>query len=405
MNTAIELFTSLTGWTSNGTISASSINQIPDYIAGLNAGSVVFFVPAGNNGKYVQKTIAFDPTKYNEVVFHVWSRNNGKKGWNYNKSTDFAYKIDFGTGKEYFIPTLETFEDVTFSIKTTTPMTKIKITALTDGEDYLIMSNMLAVRDEIPRDIFQGVKEQIQVELNRLYPTIDGGVLNKGLLLGTFSGTTGEKSIYLKTGFDYIEKYATILIDDGANSEIHQIAKSDNQEFTFSDIYAGKTLLHNHTTASIYLIVPVEYGLTEKDIILPGISIWGMEPEEILRSNKLDEERDTFTSDETVDSRQSMVTFSYKITLDCEARQNEALALMSYACRSLIAKQFCWVNGKKLNIFLETPPEYVPAIEAYNEIPKIQFICRVEIREDVWDRQILVKTVTNTLNVEPTGGN
>ncbi len=402
MQKTIDLLNNTTGWASAGSITAYGVNQIPDFIAGLNnTGSLIVYIPAGSQGQTIKKTISSDLTGYNEVVLHVWSRNKWKLKNNYESSADFNYQIDFG-GSAYMLPTYAGFKPAVLYIKGTGAITQIQITPLYNDEDYIIISNLLAVKDEMPADIFDGLKAQILDELNKIYNNVSNGVQDKGILLGQISSTTGDKSIYLKTGYNWLDKYSTILIDDGANSETHQIDNNDDRKFTFNTLYDGESIKHDHTLANMYMVIPVEYGLTEKEIILPGISIWGMTPEEIMRSTKLENVVDTFADDYSAYSRQSPVTFMYNITLDCDARQHELLALASIACRNVIAKQQIWVNGQKLNLFFDASPEYIEPMEAVNEIPKMVYKCKVEIREDVWLRELLVgaNSADLTVNIE-----
>jgi hypothetical protein len=397
MKKTVDALDSTTGWTNDGigTITALSVNQIPDYIAGINTGSLVISIPSGNNGNYIKKLVTFNPAGYTEIVFHIWSRNKANEGLDYKLSNEFAYKITFDDKNEFYVPTFNGFKDVGIYIKGLSVVTEIKITALHNDNDYIIISNMVAVRDEIPVDIYDGVKEQLIYELNRVYPQYDDGVANKGLLIGTITGTAGDDFIYNAAGFNWLDKYAVIKIDDGSNSEIHQIIETDQEQFKFNSEYDGAALLHSYTSANIYITIPVEKQMAEKDIILPGISISGMSPEETLRTSKIEEKRDTFNVNETVKSRLTPVLFSYIILLDIEARQDELLALGSLACRSMIGKQFCWINGRKINIFPEGLPVYLPAIQGYNEIPKLQYSMRIELKEDIFDRQSLVRTITN----------
>jgi hypothetical protein len=404
MKAIIDALSSATGWTAGtGSSMSASINQVPDFIAGLNnSASLIIAIPAGNSGKTISETISpsFDLTGYTEIVFHIWSRNLFNDGDVYNKGSDFAYQIDFGDGNVYYLPTFQGFNDVTLYVSGGGPITKINIKALTDDADYLIISNMLAVKDEIPVDIFRGLQEQLKAELLLKYASIVGGVTGKGILLGTVSAAAGDASIYNLNGYNYLEKYAVILIDDGSNSEIHQIDTNDNRNFSFTTLYDGAAIQHDHSGVNLYLIVPVEYGRAETEIVLPGIAIWGMSPEELLRTNKIEEYNDTFKADGTVISRLTPITFQYIIMLDCEARNNELIALMSLACRSVIGKQYFWMNGKKINIYPEGAGQYIEPAEGFDEIPKIQYQLRVEIKEEIYDRTAPVQALPASIDIE-----
>jgi hypothetical protein len=199
---------------------------------------------------------------------------------------------------------------------------------------------------------------------------------------------------------NFIEKYAVIRIDDGTHAEVHQIISDDEQEFFFNSNYDGVTVVNDFTNASVYLTVPVEFGKSEEEIILPSINVWGMNPEEIYDISKLDSIRDTFKDNETVQSRNADAKFRYIILIDAEARHNELIAFMSRAIRNFIGRQILWVNGKKIEFFSDGTSTFVEPVEEFNEIPKIQYVMRIEVREQIHDREELVKTVTNNLEVD-----
>jgi hypothetical protein len=392
----IENFTSLTGW-AGSSVKASTygLNELPEFIAGLNDKSAIFKFENSPAGEYMQKTISADLTGYEEIVFHIWSRNQKGKGLDYKLSSDYAYKIEFGTSDIFFIPTFDTFSDVTIDIRGMTNINKIKITALKNIDDYIILSEMVAVKDEFPVDIFRSVKEQLENDLNSLYPRINGGIASKGIFLGTISGSAGDKEIVFNSTIKIAEKYAVIKIDDGIHSETHQIDRTDELAFVFNSNYSGKTLIYSYTNANIYLIIPVNYGLQEDEILLPGISISGLNPEEMIDINKLDHPRDTFKSDETVEERGSDANFHYLVLIDGEGRTNEMIAFMSLLIRYFLARQILWINGKRIEIRPEGSSSFVEPIEGYNQIPKIQYTMAVTIKEEVYNRQKLFKTISN----------
>gem|GEM_PF-4842603 len=388
---------SITGWTgSTPEASVHGLNQIPDYIAGLGNNASLIFKFSGALNQYVEKDVSFDLTNYDEIVFWIWSRNKKRKGYDYQNSGDFAYKIEFGTGDEFYIPTSYMFTDITINISGITTIDKIKITCLHNNEDYLIVSSIMAIKDELPLDIFQGLKEQLEYDIGLHYSKISSGVLNKGILIGSITGiNSGDTSFILESGLPYAEKYAVIRFDDGINSEMHQIEKTDGTEFFFNSMHDGVSFLNDYTSANIYLTIPVEFNLKEKEIILPGIAIWGMNPEEIFRGSKIEEKRDTFKTDESVMSRQDQAIFKYNILVDGEARHDYLIAQMNRVIRTMIAREFIWVNNKKIDIKPSGPSTYVDPIEGYNEIPKIQYELNLEVKEELWDRTKLVKTVDN----------
>jgi hypothetical protein len=404
MKLSVESFISLTGWIPSGAgASAFALNQVPDFIAGLNPSSCIFHFAQGSNGKSLYKTISFDTTGLDEIVMHFWSRNKKFSGSRYFLSSDFSYKIIFSFGLtdySFYIPTFNDLVDVSFKIPMQGIITKLTIVCLHDDDDYIILSEMVAVRDEIPRDIFQAVKEQLVYDLNDIYGRVSGGISGKGILIGTASGTTGDKSLLFNDSVKFIQRYAVIMVDDGINYEKHQLDSNDELEFLFNSNYDGKALIHDYSNANVYLVIPVEYGLSEKEIILPSISIWGMNPEEIYQeNNKLDTERDSF-NDDGVQSQKFQAKFQYNLLLDCEARQNELVAIMSLVVRYFIARQYLWLNGRKIEIFSDGASSFIEPTEGYSEIPKVQYNLRLQIREEVFNREALVKSIQNVVSYE-----
>lgn len=403
MNLIVDSLSSTTGWSaSSAKATAFGVNQLSDFIAGLNSTSLILKFATNANNEYIQKTVNVDLTNYEKLTFHIWSRNKKSSGQDYMNSSEFAYKIEFGTSDIYYIPTYQTFTDITIDISSLTTITKIKITCLHDTEDYLIISNMVASKDELPRDIFQGIKEQFEYSVNKFYPHIANGILNKGVLIDTISGLTNDTSILFSNPLLYIEKYAVIRIDDGTNSETHQIDHNDELQFYFNSMYSGTKLLHNYTNANVYLTFPCEYGVAEKEIILPGVSLWGMNPEEMPMTTKIEGERDTFKTTETVQEGFAPVNFLYTISIDCEARHNSLIAIMSQIVRNIISQEYIWVNGKKINLKRNGVSTFIEPNEGFNEIPKIQYLVDIFIREDVFEKTSAVKTITNirTFTVE-----
>jgi hypothetical protein len=245
---------------------------------------------------------------------------------------------------------------------------------------------MVASRDELPADIFLGIKEQLTYDMNAFYPRITNGVASRGILIGTVSGTAGATHINFSDSLKYIERYAVVYITNGVVSETHQLDTNDETSFFFTSLYDGQTLVNTLSGASVYLTLPCEFGLSEKEILLPGISVWGMAPEEVNHATKIEVTQDTFSTDGSLQERLAPVNFKYQIGIACEARQNSILAIMSQVVRRFIAREYFWVNGKRINIRNPLASVYVEPAEGYNEIPKIQYSFEVEVREEVYDR-------------------
>jgi hypothetical protein len=399
MKINVENFTTTIGWVPpiGNEISVHGLNENPEFIAGLNTKSLIIKFNKALNKK-ISKVMNVDIEGCEEIVFHVWSRNKSGRGASYKLSSDFAYKISFG-GEEFFIPLFDSFCDVTLSVKNLVEVTKIEITCLHDDEDYLILSEMVAVKDEFPVDIWRSVKEQLESDISALYGKIKGGVTNRGIYIGKASADANTEQLVVSDaiigGVLLLEKYALLKIKDAVNEELHQIDSNDGATFRLLSTYDGKQIINTYSEADLYLVIPVEFGLQETEIILPGISLVGLNPEEMIDINKLDHEVDTFKVDETVQSRGSDANFKYTVLIDCEARTNEMIAFMSLLVRFFLARRILWLNGKRIEIGPEGASSFVEPIEGFVEIPKIQYQMNVTIKEEVYSRESLVKTISN----------
>ena len=160
MNLIIDNLNAVTGW--SGTGSVHGLNSHADYIAGYNTSSIVFNFDAED--EYIEKTYGTDVSDYDIFTLYLYSREKG--GTTFNKLADFDYKIDLGSGKEYYLPTWQGFTHVTIDISSIDTIDRIRVTSLHDDDDYLIMSYAVVSKDEIPLDIFQGIKTGMEI-INR----------------------------------------------------------------------------------------------------------------------------------------------------------------------------------------------------------------------------------------------
>lgn len=390
MRKTIDNVDSLTGWTpqSGSTLSAYKVNTHPDFVADKLSGSVIFKVPVGNLNKYIEKTISVDITGYEEIVLWAWSRN--KAGHSFSKSSDYSYKIDFG-GTVFYMPVKSPMTMVVLSCAGMTGLTRIRITALHNDEDYLLISSVVAVKEQNPLDAFIGVQTALRLDIASKYPD--------GIQLGTTTALTGAKSIALTGIRDFLERYAVIKIKDITNSEVHQIVGNDETNFSFNSLYDGKSIKHDYSDANVYLQIPVEFGQDTIEIKLPSITINGITPELVRRGSALEDVWDTRKDDDTIQSRREGAIFKYRFLLDCEARHDEILAIMSEITRKFLAKETLWINNKKYRMVWEGIPTEVQPTEAFDIIPKIQLMFSVEMIEGLYARQTLTKVVDDNLTV------
>lgn len=383
MKASVEPFISVTGWTISSS-STVAVNEFKEFIAGLQVKSLLFFFDSAG-GRTASKTVSVDVSDYTELVFSLFSfRKNAETFWHI---ADYQYKLILNGTKEYLIPTWTSFVDVTIYIGDVSAITSIAIEAIHADDDYLIMSEMVAVKEELPLDILTAIKEQLE--------SLVATDIGDGVNVGTVSGDTGDSVIIPSGSLNWIERYSVITIDDGVNSETHQIGENDGSIFNFTSLYDGAELLNDYADADLLLQYPVEFGKSEGEIILPGIVVWEMSPSLITRESKLEIIYDTLDAiNDTWQARQAGQNEEYGVLIDCEARQYEQLAELTKLVRRLLAPEKLWISGRKHDMRFEETSIEVSPTEGIKHIPKVQYTLIVEVKEDIHARETLVNTTT-----------
>lgn len=392
MKQVIDHLISITDWTINSP-STISENEFQDYIAGLNSKSLLIKFDAADTTKTATKvfTTPFDVTDYDTLVFSVWSKSLGKQI--YNKASDFNYKIKINGTDEYYMPIYDTMSDVSIGIEDVTSITQIEITALHTQEDYIVISEMIAEKEEASFDILTSIKEHVDYFIEEEYG--DGISIATGV-----TGTVGNDFIEIGNDPSYIGRYAVIKIVEGANEETHQILDSDGEKFHFNSNYDGKTLLNSFTSATIYITFPCYFNPGQGEVRLPGIAIWGIAPEPKLTDGKLYTKVDTYSvTNDNFKERTIGLMLSYTVLLDLESYNTELIEKMAQVIRKLIARESLWINGRyHYTFFAGAPVEQKPTL-GIDIIPKMQYSMTVDIRENIHDRITVPKTSVIDLDI------
>ena len=387
MKLVIDNLDTTTSWTASGGATIYGVNAISSYIAGDNDGSAIFKFNALNS--YVEKTYATDVSDYDN--FTIWIYSAGQRTSQYRKAGDFFYKIDLGTGKEFYLNTYENFYYVSIDISDIDTIDRIRITSNHAEMDYLICSYAVASADIFPLDILNGVKERLEDERDNYFSQNN---------IGTITASAGDNSITFSSNVSFIDRYVVIQIDDGANSEKHQIEKKESNTIYFSDQFDGSSVVNNFTDANVYLYYPVNVGTIQQEIRVPSISVWGFAPERVLidseQSNILDS-----IQDNTFKERKEGQYLDWLLLIDCESREGyQVLGELSLITRQMIGKKYLWVNGRKINIDFEGASTEIDLSDEFEIVPKIQYPARVQIREDLYERTSLPKTTVINTTVE-----
>lgn len=392
MKLAIEDFTSFTGFVaSHASVTFPIVNEYPDMIAGNELETSLVFRFNGAQGKYFEKVFAqpIDVTDFKEIVFSIFSREFRGAGYEMKRPDDFKYKIDFGGADEFFIPLGMNFADVTLWLNGITSISRIRVTALHNDDDYIFMSNMVAVKDELPLDIFRAVKEKLDFEIAKLYPD--------GLLIGTVSSAaSGAKQINIAGAREFIDKYSIVKIKDGSGEELVELDDNDEGTYKLSPNFNDGELVNSYTNALVYLQFYTRFGTSQDEVVLPSISIWGMTPEPILRGGKIQSILDTYKVDGTLTERRDAQIQLYKISLNIESRWNEINATIAQIVRDFLAREQLFINGRRYEITSSAVPEEITPVEAINDIFILIYEMGIEVKEDIGLREVL--EVTSVIN-------
>lgn len=395
MKKIIDNLDNLTDWTVSDPLKANihGLNDFPEYIANDLLKSLILEFKSGGLNAYCEKSFtAINVSDYNYIIINFYSIWKKNKGITFNDKTKFIYKIDFNASMtSYYVPVYSSMSPVVLSLEGITSIDKIRITALHDEQDYIIISECLAIKDQLPLDIYKAFQDLLK---NKIIEK-----MGNGILAGTVTSVIGDKSISIDGNRQYLEKYAVIKIDDGVNSEIHQLMNNDEVEFKLSQLFDGNSIQNTFTNANVYLQFPVEFGMREKNILLPGITVYGMKGNFLERGSKATKIRDSYQIDGTLAERKESQMLEWEIFFDCIARHDQLLAEMSECIRGIIGRNTIWINGRRFYVTFLDNPIFIEAVQPFNEIPKLIYSAKVEIKEDIYDRVRLPETTTINLNI------
>jgi hypothetical protein len=394
MKEVIDNFDSLTGWMpeAGSAVVVHGENEHPEFIAGNLAKSLIFHFPAGSAGHYTEKTLApaFDVEDYDEIVVSVWSQN--KHGSYYNLSSDFPYILDFGTGKQFYIPVWETFTQITIDVSALATLERIRIIANHDVDDYLALSYMIAVKDEIPRDIFEAFKDGMEAVRLETWP--EGGPA-----IATLAAAAAAQSVTFGGDRDFLQELAVIKIKDGLHSEVHQLAEcAGGGTFKFTGLYDGKAMKYTYSAATVYLQYQIEFGRLAIEAIFPGVGVWGFVPTPMGYTPPKDETIKSYFNGEFQFKKGGM-NESWRIVIDVQARDPENIADMTAFVRRYLARYVVWLNGRDFDIqWQEVPIEEEPN-EAVGILHSMKYLIDIEIVEDINTTVSRPKVLTDKLAI------
>ncbi len=370
MKTTLELFTDTAGWTVTTGMHPDSVCEHPQYIADGLAASLVCHVPPNKLGVGMKKTLSLTlPAGYDQVVLTVWSRNQVTP-WD-AAPADFPYLVSLDGVRYYAIPCYEGFNDVSFRGIPAT-VNRIEIVPNHASEDYLLLSAMYAIKEMQPLDLMQAFVTSIQAQVDSF--------IGSAFAVGSVTCRAGQR--HITTSGPWIDRYAVIKISGGGHTEYHQIEVHDESGWTFMSTFDGPVTKYAYTEATVSLYFPVRVGSAEIEIAVPGITLWTMGPEPVMRQSGIETWTDSWESVglTSIESREPM-NLQFPLMIDCEGRQHEVVAAASAAVRRALGRNVVWVNGRSTNFEWTSAAQYIEPSAPVETLPKVQYTVDVEVKE------------------------
>jgi len=345
-------------------------------------------VAAGRRGASASKTISFDATGFEWISFSAISLR--KPVAELNRSSDAAYSIELASGQVFYIPIRGDFSRVFIPIDGFTAMTTFKITVRHDDADFLILSNLRAVKDDFPADILAGVKAGVERERDLFAP---------GIAIGTVTAAAGATSAIIATDWSWIERNVVLRIGSGANTEEHLINNVSGNTVSFADTLDGRAFMHDHTLSAAVITFPVDIGYYDREAKLPGVSLWYQSPTPIPRNGR-ECLRVVAIGPLGVYQRRDGALVRWRVSFEVAARTPELVAIAAEAVRAYLAKSLIWVHGQRLWFEWSEPSVDSEPVEGYDIVPRASYVLDVEVKEDSWQR-IKLGTGSPSLSVSP----
>ena len=361
-----------------------------EYISNNSAQASLFHFLGINSS--ITLTFATPIICYSEKCSMILSLCSIRKGnYTYNVKKDFNYKLKINNDNNlvFYIPTLPDFDQMQANITGIAEISSVEIIMTSENEDYLVISNVGIYQSVLPIDIYLGLK----AELNR-------ALANKYMFLGLVTTQADDLTMLLPNDI-YLERYATIVISSIAGTEIHQIDEINAEYVSFLDLYDGKAIKYSHDDAEMRLYIPIVIGTSQREASFPSIVIWGADPE-MDRFNSDIESVITAFEENRFKIQNNGECYKYTILINCHARHDEILQMMSTTVRYMLKRSKIWVNGFK--IFVEqdgTAQQFDPTIPVEIE-PQVQYRALVQIHEFTSEPKILpiATTINNRITIE-----
>lgn len=387
MKTVIDQLSSETEseWSADSGVTIG-INEESGAVAGYNDDSFMVTFAEGSEGAGIERSISeVDVSEYDQLVVSAWSRRLARGI--YRTFSECPYRVVINGDEVFGLRVWKgLFETDTFDISDIDSIDSIRIEAATGEDDTLVVSYMVASKDEMPYDVFAGVKEAIE--------NVRDNDLPSGKHIGNVSGSAGDEAVDIHGLLEYVWRYAVIRIADSENEEVHHLSETTRDGITFTSLFDGEKLKHDYDGADVYLEFPVNIYQTEKEVMLPGITLYGMEAAPHEWASEVETWFESFRPDEATEVNGEHATV-WSVNVDISARALGLNATMAQWVRKTAQGRNVWINGRMHYLVWEEGATEELPLEAVASIPGLSYTIQVETKEPVWKRKLPIAQTAN----------
>lgn len=367
-----------------------TLNEWPEYAAGYLTAAVMLHSPDdGPGGLWADLDADVSGAEWLTLTLASLRRPSGPLRRESDARVRVVLLLD-GAEAEYAVPTYMHATRVRLPLNGASRLEGLGVESAPG--DRLTLSNALAVRAEMPLDLMNAVKAGLERQRALL--------VGDGIPLGTMTCRAGDRRVTVDTDWSWLERYAVFSVGDGADREVHQADNATGASFTLGLPYGGPAMLRDHDAAPVRLTFPVEVGRFDVEARLPGLCVWYTSPGPAPLTARLDHRTECFLDGEAVRVRDG-ARVAWRVMIDHEARSPELVAVMTQACRNLLAEGVLWVHGAKVWFEWSEPAVDAEPDLAYDILPRTAYALTVEVREDSWPQTRTATSGPASLQVSP----
>ena len=376
MKVTIDKLSNISDWIYTGT---GEIYLDSHYIYSANNSGKQILVRF-KDGDTLEKTYAepIDISNAENILFNIIGKDESVfDSW--KGKVKFTDSLD--NSIEYYLQYNKDFQPSVYK-NTLNNIKKILFTF--SGQDEIFISDIIAVKDDFPIDIYKSIKEKIETYSE-----------NYKLYIGKVTCNTGDKIINI-SNLKYCDKYSVIKI----GNEYHQIkSETINDKIQFFSTYSGVEILSDYIDEPVYLVVPINIEMDIIESSIPSLSISNGFNVEPLPYDKFSYSYDSFTESGTYRISNIGSSNKYTINITGMARNKKSLQILFDIIRRLVDDRsiMIYVNGRKT----EFSHNGINTLEsnAVNElISTISTELEIEITEESYENPDVLE-LNNTIDI------